>query len=134
MESSHHAHGNMEKMFTAEAKALRKRVGIPVDKPWEADPKETFDRYVRNVFLQTWGVLDGYNAMTPGDQMSLVDLFILNSDGETPELEMALDMEETLLRQSTRKPDLASLTPAKWLDIKRTSGLCSALVRVGANN
>ena len=29
---------------------------------------------------------------------------VLNSDGETPELEMALDLEESLLRQSTRDP------------------------------
>merc|ERR1719171_1100222 len=93
--------------------------------------------------------------MTPGDQMSLVDLFILNSDGETPELEMALDMEEALLRQSTRdepgelsflqtpssrkgmlrrEQELKALTPAKWRDIKRETGRCSALVRLGANN
>jgi hypothetical protein len=158
MESSHHARGNMEKMFVAEAQALRSRVGLPVAKPWEAEPKETFDRYVRNVFLQTWGVLDGYNAVVPGDKMSMVDLFILNSDGETPELEMALDMEEALLRESTRESpepgelsflqqrtrprsraarreqELQALTPAKWQDIKRTSGRCSALVRLGANN
>lgn len=155
MESQHHAHGNMEKMFVAEAKALRSRVGLPENKAWQAEPKEMFDRYVRNVFLQTWGVLDGYNAMTPGDQMSLVDLFILNSDGETPELEMALDMEEALLRQSTRdepgelsflqtpssrkgmlrrEQELKALTPAKWRDIKRKTGRCSALVRLGANN
>lgn len=38
--------------------------------------------------------------------MSFVDLMILNSDGETPELEMAYDMEETLLRQSEKaNPD-----------------------------
>ena len=87
--------------------------------------------------------------------MSLVDLFILNSDGETPELEMALDMEEALLRQSTRdepgelsflqtpssrkgmlrrEQELKALTPAKWRDIKRKTGRCSALVRLGANN
>merc|ERR1719174_3551395 len=145
-------------MTDAEDEDFRSRVGLPVDKPWEAEPKEMFDRYVRNVFLQTWGVLDGYNAVVPGDKMSMVDLFILNSDGETPELEMALDMEEALLRESTRESpepgelsflqqrtrpgsraarreqELQALTPAKWQDIKRTSGRCSALVRLGANN
>jgi hypothetical protein len=155
MEESHHALSNMEKLFSTETATLRAKVGLPVDKDWEAEPKAVFDRYVRNVFLQTWGVLDGYNAATtdPDDKMSLVDLFILNSDGETPELEMALDMEETLLRQSTREDpsadtaelsflqrpsaravrreeELRDLTPAKWRDIKRTSGRCSALVRL----
>merc|ERR1719380_230877 len=101
MESQHHAHGNMEKMFVAEAKALRSRVGLPENKAWQAEPKEMFDRYVRNVFLQTWGVLDGYNAMTPGDKMSLVDLFFLQ---RPPSM-------KGLLR---RKQQLASLTPATW--------------------
>jgi hypothetical protein len=158
MEDSHHARANMAKLFATETSTLRTKVGLPVDKDWQEEPKEVFDRYVRNVFLQTWGVLDGYNAATtdPDDKMSLVDLFILNSDGETPELEMALDMEESLLRQSTRedptvaaelsflqrpspramrrKEELQALTPAKWRDIKRTSGRCSALVRLADNN
>eukprot|EP00392_Amoebophrya_sp_AT5.2_P011726 g11811.t1 len=33
--------------------------------------------------------------------MSLVDLILLNSDGETPELETAYDMQEYLMRQDT---------------------------------
>lgn len=76
------------------------------DKAWaEADePTKPFERYTRNVFLQLWGVLDGYNAVSD-DKMSLVDLMILNADGQTPELEMAEDLEETLLRQSTENPE-----------------------------
>lgn len=106
MESQHHARGNMEKLYANEAAELRKRVGLSASDAWSAEkePAESFDRYVRAVFLQSWGVLDGYNAVHPEDQMSLVDLFILNSDGETPELEMALDLEESLLRESTRNP------------------------------
>jgi hypothetical protein len=35
----------------------------------------------------------------------MVDLLILSSDGETPELETAYDMEEVVLRQSQRGGD-----------------------------
>jgi len=106
MEQQHHALGNMHKLYAAESLALRERVGLPTSGAWTADkePKESFDHYVRAIFLQSWGVLDGYNAVHPEDPMSLVDLMVLNSDGETPELEMALDLEESLLRQSTRDP------------------------------
>jgi len=39
--------------------------------------------------------------------MSLIDLMVLSSDGETPELEMAFDDQEALLRQSKNDPEVA---------------------------
>ena len=41
-------------------------------------------------------MLDGYNSQAEAakwDSMSMVDFLILNSDGETPELMTAFDME-----------------------------------------
>eukprot|EP00972_Heterocapsa_arctica_P079506 11716564-Heterocapsa_arctica.AAC.1 len=58
-------------------------------------------RQARYALLQAWGTLDAYNRQASGVNgapMSLVDLIVLNSDGETPELMQAFDMEENLLR------------------------------------
>merc|ERR1719316_356199 len=60
--------------------------------------------------LQAWGILDSFNREVDGVKgkpMSMVDMMMLNSDGETPELEIAYDMEEFLLRQSEREGDNA---------------------------
>merc|ERR1719453_2114911 len=66
-------------------------------------PKDPWWKQARYSLVQAWGLLDAYNRQVDqvkGTPMSMVDLMILNSDGETPELEMAYDMEEALLRQS----------------------------------
>lgn len=167
MEEQHHAVHNIQALFENEIKYIENTTGL-VQGAWADQPEDRFKRYVRSVFLQTRGVLDGTNAMheVTGDKpMTLVDLFLLNSDGETPELQMAEDVEEQLLRQSQHGPDasldslsfvqtskflgsvrrepslmearrlarreaIQDLTPEGWAKIKRTSGRCSALVRV----
>jgi hypothetical protein len=71
-------------------------------------PTDPWWKHARYALLQSWGVLDGFNRRIgniKGKQMSMVEMLVLNSDGETPELEMAYDMEESLLRQSQRDPD-----------------------------
>merc|ERR1719487_2000622 len=68
-----------------------------------SEPSDPWWRQARYSMLQSWGMLDAFNLQVDkvaGRPMSFVDLMILNSDGETPELEMAYDMEESLLRQS----------------------------------
>mmetsp|Transcript_76584 Transcript_76584/g.123884 ORF Transcript_76584/g.123884 Transcript_76584/m.123884 type:complete len:141 (+) Transcript_76584:752-1174(+) len=56
--------------------------------------------------MQAWGTLDAYISQVSsvgGEAMSMADLMVLNNDGETPELETALDYSENLLRQSLQK-------------------------------
>jgi hypothetical protein len=107
-EDRHHAMGNIRELFEKEANtivhlsnmttgATLSDANAPVDAWW---------RQARYALLQSWGMLDAYNRQVQqvkGTPMSMVDLLILNSDGETPELETAYDMEEALLRQSERE-------------------------------
>merc|ERR1719253_2286249 len=122
MEEQHHAIHNIQALFQKEIKYIEKST-LLVAGAWEKQPGDRFARYIRSVFLQTRGVLDGTNSMheVTGDKpMTLVDLFLLNSDGETPELQMAEDVEEQLLRQSQHGPDagldsLAFVQTSKFL-------------------
>jgi len=107
-EAKHHAMGNIRALFQKEANNIVKvsnmnsgsiltESNAPADQWWA---------HARYSLLQSWGMLDAFNrqaVQVKGKAMSMVDLLILNSDGETPELEVAYDMEETLLRQSTRE-------------------------------
>jgi len=109
-EEKHHALGNIHEMFGSSVSAICNKSGMApraalLDR---TAPKDTWWRQARYAVLQAWGTLDAYNrqvALVKGKAMSMVDLLVLNSDGETPELEMAYDMEESLLRQSQTEGD-----------------------------
>lgn len=88
--------------------------------------------------------------------MSLLDMVIMNSDGETPELEMAYDMNEYMLRVSEHSGDADDddsgksllqkavrrhrrnrskpLSDAEWRKVLREHGHCTAMIRVTPNN
>ncbi|CAD7942194.1 unnamed protein product [Amoebophrya sp. A120] len=65
--------------------------------------QNNFWQQARYAFFQLLGIRDAFNRRRPTSEpaMSLVDLILLNSDGETPELETAYDMQEYLMRQDT---------------------------------
>jgi len=104
-EAKHHALENIRDLFSKNLNTICNYSGMKigtvlVDKTAPADP---WWRQARYALLQAWGTLDAYNTQLDrvgGQPMSMVDLMVLNSDGETPELEMAYDFQETLLRQS----------------------------------
>jgi hypothetical protein len=164
-EAKHHAMGNIRAMFEKEANTIANLSNMKGGSSLSESnaPSDSWWRQARYALLQSWGMLDAYNRQVKqvnGQAMSMVDLLILNSDGETPELETAYDMEEFLLRQSQRddpdgdkdaflqrrvehsaKPRVASrkqfyknqmknLNDKVWRRIKRASGRCSALVRL----
>mmetsp|Transcript_40477 Transcript_40477/g.120033 ORF Transcript_40477/g.120033 Transcript_40477/m.120033 type:complete len:663 (-) Transcript_40477:137-2125(-) len=104
-EDKHHALGNIQDMFSNMMLNVCNKSGMHAGQAL-TDSTATDDAWwkqARYALLQAWGTLDAYNhqaSSVNGQPMSLVDLIVLNSDGETPELEMAFDMEETLLRKS----------------------------------
>jgi len=104
-ENRHHAMGNIRAMFNKNINTIVK-LGDMKSGSILSDanaPKDAWWKQARYSLVQAWGLLDAYNRQVDqvkGKPMSMVDLMILNSDGETPELEMAYDMEEALLRQS----------------------------------
>jgi len=107
-EEKHHALGNIRDLFAKEIAGIRDHAGMKGGVNLAADnaPADPWWRHARYALLQTWGVLDAYNQQADsvkGKRMSLVDMIVLSSDGETPELERAYDMEEVLLRQSQRE-------------------------------
>lgn len=174
-EEKHQALGNVRDMFGRSLLTICNKSGMAPGAGLldGSAPEDSWWRQARYALLQAWGILDAYNVQVDsvrGKPMSMVDLMVLNSDGETPELEMAYDLEEQLLRQSqteednssslesspqaflqrsasrTAKPGTASARRARrelqlrrlnaqtWRRIKETTGRCSALVRLTANN
>lgn len=104
-EEKHRALGNIHDMFGSSVSTICNKSGMAPHAALldRTAPEDAWWRQARYAVLQAWGTLDAYNrqvALVKGKAMSMVDLLVLNSDGETPELEMGYDMEESLLRQS----------------------------------
>jgi hypothetical protein len=110
-EQNHNALGNIRGLFSQEIDTIRTKGGMLGNGTVLLDanqPKDPWWRHAKYMFLQAWGILDAYNLhaeKVEGVPMSMVDLLILNSDGETPELEMAYDAQEVMLRESIRDGD-----------------------------
>jgi len=114
-EEKHHALGNIQDLFSKSLSQIVEKAHMSPGAVLSDDnvPTDSWDAQARYALLQSWGILDAYNlrARDVADKpMSLVDLMVLNSDGETPELEMAYDNEEFLLRQSEREDASANST------------------------
>mmetsp|Transcript_110145 Transcript_110145/g.306917 ORF Transcript_110145/g.306917 Transcript_110145/m.306917 type:complete len:717 (+) Transcript_110145:193-2343(+) len=114
-EDKHQAMGNIRDMFNRSLQAICAKSGMMPGAGLldGTAPEDPWWRQARYALLQAWGILDAYNHQVDGvkgQAMSLVDLLVLNSDGETPELEMAYDLEEELLRQSQRDEDLSNVS------------------------
>ncbi|CAD7937227.1 unnamed protein product [Amoebophrya sp. A25] len=60
--------------------------------------------YFHQKYHQTQFQGHGGKEMEVEPSMTLVDLLLLNSDGETPELQVAYDMQEYLMRQESDDP------------------------------
>jgi hypothetical protein len=113
-EQNHNAMDNIRNLFSKEIETIRSQAGMVATKNNVTvlsdanQPKDQWWRHAKFMFLQAWGILDAYNQhvdKVKGVPMSMVDLLILNADGETPELEMAYDSQEVILRQSIRDGD-----------------------------
>lgn len=103
----------------------------------------SFDVQARLGFLQTWGVRDGYQ-LALGEKLSMVDMFILNSDGVIDELltkygKSAGASSFIQLRRRVRRVRGANTTvnrtqgtkvAASGRHRKRPSGHCTGLVRL----
>jgi hypothetical protein len=193
-EDNHHARGNILDMFEKDLQEISRRSGLQKGRPIAVaaanasrDMSDAWWRHARYTLIQAWGIKDAYNSQVNyvnGHPMSIVDLFFLNSDGETPELEMAYDSEETLLREQSddgsnvetagqsflqrththhqraaanSKSEASAMTPSSanlrassakrrraesmrkldervWRKIMASSGRCSALVRLTADD
>merc|ERR1740129_2557946 len=108
-ENKHHALANIKSVFDKGLRTIREKSNMNSGASLVEDtaPADPWWRQARWALLQAWGTLDAYNRQAEGVKgkpMSMVDFIVLNSDGETPELELAYDMEESLLRQSQNDP------------------------------
>lgn len=179
-EQQHSAIQNIRDLFAREVGTMCKQSGFHTNGTVLSSANQATDPWwqqARLMLLQGFGIMDAYNlhaANMKGLPMSFVDLLVLNSDGETPELEMAYDFNEVLLRQDGGGGDddadafiqkrtrhmrgalepstvkaaisrekfrrkeaaqrLRAHPEAEWLRIRKTTGRCSALVRLAANN
>lgn len=125
-EDRHHALGNIQDLFARSMTDLCNRSGVRAGAALTdaSAPQDAWWRQARMSLMQAWGTLDAYNARAADlhdKQMSMIDLMVLNSDGETPELEMAYDTEEYLLRQSQRGGDADSDTDSPKVFLQRTA-------------
>eukprot|EP00927_Polykrikos_kofoidii_P059847 TRINITY_DN5496_c0_g1_i1.p1 TRINITY_DN5496_c0_g1~~TRINITY_DN5496_c0_g1_i1.p1 ORF type:complete len:686 (-),score=96.34 TRINITY_DN5496_c0_g1_i1:49-2106(-) len=113
-DTKHHALANIQELFGKELAMIRDKSGMKAGSA-ESTITNAWWRQARYALLQSWGVLDGYNRRVDavkGKPMSMIDLMVLSSDGETPELEQAYDDEETLLRQSQREEAMEAKSAA----------------------
>eukprot|EP00933_Yihiella_yeosuensis_P071557 TRINITY_DN79766_c0_g1_i1.p1 TRINITY_DN79766_c0_g1~~TRINITY_DN79766_c0_g1_i1.p1 ORF type:complete len:656 (+),score=180.85 TRINITY_DN79766_c0_g1_i1:128-2095(+) len=155
-ESQHHAMGGVKEMFSNQVKNVLNKTSKANLAKLSAEDRQWYEQ-ARFALLQAWGTLDGYNHEVDhvkGKKMAMVDLLVMNSDGETPELEEAFDYGEVALRESKqeggdgvsliekksitkrlrgKKPQV-KMTPEQvqkyWRHIKESGGRCSALVRL----
>mmetsp|Transcript_26259 Transcript_26259/g.50328 ORF Transcript_26259/g.50328 Transcript_26259/m.50328 type:complete len:676 (+) Transcript_26259:53-2080(+) len=110
-ETQHSAIQNIRDLFAREVGTVCKQGGVHTNGTVLSNANQATDpwwQHARLILLQGFGIMDAYNlhaANLKGKPMSFVDLMVLNSDGETPELEMAYDFNEVLLRQDDGKDD-----------------------------
>mmetsp|Transcript_161013 Transcript_161013/g.283761 ORF Transcript_161013/g.283761 Transcript_161013/m.283761 type:complete len:689 (+) Transcript_161013:103-2169(+) len=107
-EAKHNAMGAIHALFDKELKTIVQKANMKGPMSDDTTPSDPFWQQARYALMQSWGMMDAYNRQVDhvkGTPVSLVDLIILNSDGETPELEVAYDMQEYLLRESERDGD-----------------------------
>eukprot|EP00397_Hematodinium_sp_SG-2012_P033978 GEMP01036387.1.p1 GENE.GEMP01036387.1~~GEMP01036387.1.p1 ORF type:complete len:597 (+),score=140.55 GEMP01036387.1:205-1995(+) len=142
-------------VFQAQTETIRRNGNLPKGPPGPL-PTDTWWAQARYALLQAKGIQDGFNLRAADlntKNMTFIDLMMLSSDGETPELMVAYDMQEYLMRQNERDGDmflqrnsqlhalqrlrskrfkrqLQDLDDDKWREIMRKSGRCSALVRL----
>jgi hypothetical protein len=112
-ETSHQAIGSIRDLFNKELKNIHKMSSLVEGKSTAAPAAKSGStvnakvwKHAKFMTLQAWGIVDAYNQhvdQVHGTPMSMVDMMILNSDGETPELEKAYDFQEVLLRQANRE-------------------------------
>lgn len=126
-EEKHHALKNIQALFGREIAYLQQQSGLYANRSLSTatEPKDAWWRQARFIFLQTWGILDAVNSRAKEigrEPISMVDFLIMNGDGETPEMMMAYDMQEYLLRESEHDggdkddaPDDGSSTPGAFL-------------------
>jgi len=105
-ESQHSAMGNIRDLFSREVRTVCTHSGVHTNGTILSSansPSDLWWRHARLMLLQGFGIMDAYNlhaSSLSGTPMSFVDLLVLNSDGETPELEMAYDFNEVALREA----------------------------------
>mmetsp|Transcript_96359 Transcript_96359/g.171261 ORF Transcript_96359/g.171261 Transcript_96359/m.171261 type:complete len:638 (-) Transcript_96359:351-2264(-) len=146
-EKEHHAMGNIRDMFAGQLVGILNKSSMlsssAADRRWHEQ--------ARFALAQAWGILDAYNGQVEfvkGQAMSMLDLMVLSSDGETPELEQAFSFDEVAVRDAKAEQAMAFLQQSQrsrsqnpkimtqsgaekyWRRIKETSGRCSALVRM----
>eukprot|EP00931_Biecheleriopsis_adriatica_P095960 TRINITY_DN69614_c0_g1_i1.p1 TRINITY_DN69614_c0_g1~~TRINITY_DN69614_c0_g1_i1.p1 ORF type:complete len:653 (-),score=125.54 TRINITY_DN69614_c0_g1_i1:11-1969(-) len=147
-EKEHNALGNIKDMFANQVFGIVKRSSRLQDLP---AAERRWHEQAHFALMQAWGILDAYNGQVEavdGKPMSMIDLMVLSSDGETPELEKAFAYDEVAMREDkqkeggillqtlerTRGVGSKRFAPAQaekyWRHIKEKYGRCSALVRL----
>lgn len=97
-----------------------------------------FDSQARLAFLQTWGVRDGYQLASPNEKLSMVDMFLLNSDGVIDELlskyRSSSSTEESMLQRDRRIQRRRNLRGDLRRHRRSAAGHCTGLVRLAQDN
>jgi len=101
-EGNAHALQNIRNMFYDELEYLKKNCNLHGGSN-SIEPPDPYWKHARYVLLQMWGIKDGYNfaALAKGVHMlDLVDLLVINSNGEMPELMEAYTPEAVKRRRA----------------------------------
>lgn len=147
----------VRQLFKKQLEFLKKKTGVDNLRMAE-EPADPYDKQIRYMFFQLWGLCDGYNELAKFfnvHDLSLEDLLLLNAGGELPQLMSAYSPAAVSSRDAARPSFLqmhalrgksraeqvrindTSVDPlddAHWEQRVVSSGRCSALVRVTEMN
>lgn len=101
-EGNAHALQNIRNMFYDELEYLKKNANMNGGSN-AIEPPDPYWKHARYLLLQMWGIKDGYNfaALAKGVHMiDLIDMLMINSNGELPELMEAYKPEAVKRRRA----------------------------------
>lgn len=79
---------NIKNMFYREITYVKKKAGL-LGGPMAAEPVDPYWKQVRYLFVQMWGLMDGYNTVAGGEgvkPLDLNDMFVINSHADLAEM------------------------------------------------
>jgi hypothetical protein len=85
---SQEAYTNVQNMFWDQQKYVREKAHFTKG-PAETEPTDPYWRHARYIYVQLWGMKDGYNHMARlrgVNMINMIDLMVINAHAEMPEL------------------------------------------------
>jgi len=107
---------NIKNMFYREIEYVKEKAGLKTGGPISVEPADAYWKQVRYLFVQMWGIMDGYNAVAQSEgvrPLDLNDMFVINSNADLAEMMEAYTPNAVKMRRTFQS--LAALKKAAFL-------------------